>query len=112
MRTPNGEKTYQRLFTGKIAGQPITCLHPYNSNDMSVIDGRTVAFSVGAATVYLVHLTPGCEQLGTGGPYALFARQFGGQGTCRGDIQQVVDTITRSTVGSCTIADIVPYTRP
>jgi hypothetical protein len=58
-----------------------------------------------------MHLSPGCELI-SGGPYALLSRQTGGQGVCRGDIQQVIDTMAHITVGSCTIAEIVPYTRP
>ena len=112
MRSPSGERAYQSLLAGKVPGRPISCLPNYNSNNMSVIDGRNVAFSVGTRTVYLVRLTPGCDLLGGGGPYALLSRQFGGQGTCRGDIQQVVDTLNRMTVGSCTVAEIIPYTRP
>lgn len=112
MRSLSGERAYQSLIAGKVPGQPISCLPNYNSNNMTVIDGRNIAFSVGSRTVYLVRLTGGCDLLGGGGPYALLSRQFGGQGTCRGDIQQVVDTLNRMTVGSCTVAEIVPYTRP
>lgn len=112
MRSPSGERAYQSLIAGKVPGRPLTCLPNYNSNNMTVIDGRNIAFSVGMRTVYLVRLTAGCDLLGGGGPYALLSRQFGGQGTCRGDIQQVVDTINRTNVGSCTIEEIIPYTRP
>ncbi len=112
IQTPSGARAAQSLLRGKVAGQPINCLPNYNANDMSVIDGRTIAFSVGASTVYLVHLNPGCDMLGGGGPYALLSRQFGGAGTCRGDIEQVVDTLNHINVGSCTVAEIVPYRRP
>jgi hypothetical protein len=112
MRSSSGERAYQSLIAGRVPGQPISCLPNYNSNNMTVIDGRNIAFSVSSRTVYLVRLTAGCDLLGGGGPYALLSRQFGGQGTCRGDIQQVVDTLNRMTVGSCTVAEIIPYTRP
>jgi hypothetical protein len=101
---------YQRLIAGKVPQAPITCLPSYNANDMTIIDGRTIAFRLGSATTYIMHLTPGCEMIG-GGTYALLSRQIGGTGLCRGDIQQVIDTMNHITVGSCTIADIVPYVR-
>ncbi|HEX3424463.1 MAG TPA: hypothetical protein VHS33_13835 [Sphingomicrobium sp.] len=112
MRSPSGQRAYQSLIANRVPGPPLTCLPNYNSHDMTIIDGRNIAFNVGLRTVYLVRLTPGCELLGGGGPYALLSRQFGSQGTCRGDIQQVVDTLNRGTVGSCTVAEIIPYTRP
>jgi hypothetical protein len=112
VRSPSGERAYQSLIANRVPGRPITCLPNYNSNNMTVIDGRDIAFSVGTRTVYLVRLTPGCDMLGGGGPYALLSRQFGGQGTCQNDIQQVVDTMNHINVGSCTVAEIIPYTRP
>ncbi|HET7604535.1 MAG TPA: hypothetical protein VFK28_00515 [Sphingomicrobium sp.] len=111
MRSPSGERAYQTLIAGKVAGAPLSCLPTYNKNDMSVIDGRNIAFRVGTRTAYLVRLTPGCELAGSGN-YALVSRQFGGSQLCRGDIQQVTDLMNHITVGSCTVADIVPYTRP
>ena len=110
-RTPSGERAYQNLIAGRVAGQPLSCLPQYNQNDMSIIDGRNVVFRVGTRTSYLVTLSEGCQLLGSGN-YALLSRQLGSPGLCRGDIQQVVDTMNRITVGSCTVQNIVPYTRP
>jgi hypothetical protein len=110
-RSPSGQRAYETLFAGKVAGRPINCLPNYNANDMSIIDGHTIGFRVTSRTSYLVHLGPGCELLGTGN-YALLSRQFGGGGLCRGDIQQVVDTLNHTNMGSCTITAIEPYTRP
>ena len=113
MRSASGERAYQNLIAGKVPQQPISCLPNYNANDMSIIDGQTLGFRVGSgnSTAYLMHLTPGCENLGSG-TYALLSRQAGGMGLCRGDIQQVVDTMNHVTAGSCTIAAVVPYVRP
>jgi hypothetical protein len=110
-RSPSGEQAYQTLLAGKVPGRPIGCLPHYNANDMTVIDGRTVAFRQGSRTTYIMHLSEGCEPLASG-TYALVSKQFGGPGMCQGDIQSVVDTMNRVNVGSCTITDIIPYTRP
>jgi len=111
MRTASGQRAYETLIAGKVAGAPMNCLPTYHQNDMSVIDGQSIAFRSGTRTAYLVRFTPGCELLDAG-HYALLSRQFGGTQLCRGDIQQVVDITNRMTVGSCTVADITPYSRP
>jgi hypothetical protein len=110
-RSPRAQQEYLSLLAGKTARPEVNCLPNYSANDMTVIDGRTLGFRRGTGTVYVMHLTPGCEMLG-GGAYALLSRQYGGTGLCRGDIQQVIDTMNRITVGSCTIGAIVPFTRP
>jgi hypothetical protein len=109
--SPKAQRAVEGLVSGKVARPAVSCVPQYNANDMTVIDGRTLGFRVGTGTAYIMHLTPGCELVG-GGPYALLNKQFGGQGLCRGDIQQVIDTMAHITVGSCTIGEIIPYTRP
>ena len=111
MRSPSGQRAYESLISGRLAGQPISCLPTYHQNDLSIIDGRSIAFRSTARTSYLVRLTPGCELLDAG-HYALLSRQFGGSQLCRGDIQQVTDLTNHITVGSCTVEAIIPYTRP
>ena len=110
-RSPRAQQQYLTLLVGKTPRPEISCLPNYSANDMTVIDGRTLAFRRGTGTVYVMHLTPGCENLGSG-TYALLSRQYGGSGLCRGDIQQVIDTTNRITVGSCTVGAIIPYTKP
>ena len=110
-RSPSGERAYATALAGKVPGRPISCLPHYDANDMTIVDGQTLAFRVGSRTTYVMHLGPGCEMLG-GGTYALLSRRFTGPGMCVGDIQSVIDPLNRISVGSCTVADIVPYTRP
>jgi hypothetical protein len=109
-RNAEKERELQMLLAGKAAGAPVSCLPNYSSNDMQIIDGRDVAFRQGGRTVYLMHLSPGCQLLGRGN-YALLTRQSGGMGYCRGDIVHVFDPVSHITVGSCGIDGIVPYTR-
>lgn len=101
----------QKLIAGKVAGKPASCLPPYRSNDMVVIDDQTVAFREGGNRVWVTNLVSGCSNLGSG-HYALVTRSFGGMGLCRGDIAQVADLTNGITVGSCVFGDFVPYTKP
>ena len=110
-RSADRQAEFQQLIGGKVAQAPIQCLPNYNANDMRTIDGRTLAFRVGSAKSYIVHLTPGCDLMGRGN-YTLLSRQVGGFGLCQNDIQQVVDLPTHTTVGSCSVAEIIPYYRP
>lgn len=98
------------LLAGKSADPPVSCLRTDPAYDQRIIDGRTVAYRLGGRSVYVMHLSPGCELL-AGGHYALLTRQFGGLGTCQNDILRVFDTSSRMTAGSCTVEQIVPYTR-
>ena len=107
--SPRAQQELSQLLAGKTAGPSVSCLPPYNANDMQIIDGRNVAFRLGSRQTYLMQLSPGCHLLGAGN-YALLTRQFGGMGMCQGDIAEVVDTSARMTVGSCAIDRIIPYT--
>ena len=106
--SPQAQQDLARLLAGKTAGPKMSCLQNYNTYDMQIVDGRTVAFKQGSSGVYLMHLSAGCDQLASG-HYALLAKQFGGMGYCQGDIVHVVDTVNHFTVGSCGIEEIVPY---
>lgn len=108
-RSAERDQHLQRLTAGKVAGSPASCVPSFSSNDMSVIDGRTLAFRAGGHRTYVVHLSEGCSNLTSPG-YTLVTRQFGGTGLCRGEIARVVDFSSQSTVGSCSITSVVPFT--
>lgn len=111
-RSAQGQRDFVRLTAGKIPGPTISCIPSFDTKDMTIIDGRTVAFrNAGGGTVYMTRLSEGCE-LASRGNYALVSRKFGTADTCRGDIEQVMDTVNRITVGSCVVGDITPYRRP
>ena len=110
MISPAAQLKLDSLVAGRVAGQSLSCVPRQVSNDMSIIDGRSVGFGSGRSTAYLMQLSEGCELL-AGGRYAMVTRQYGGSGLCSGDIVQVSDIMNRMTVGSCTIGPIIPYAR-
>jgi hypothetical protein len=109
-RTAANQRAFEALVAGKVAGAPLSCLPSFDQFDMQVIDGRTVAYSLGSKTTYMVQLTQGCGALGSGG-YTLVTRQLGGTGLCRGDSASVVDLASRTHAGFCMVQQITPYNR-
>jgi hypothetical protein len=110
-RSAEGQRQFEQLVAGKVAGAPVQCLQSYNQNDMVVIDEQTIAYRQGSSRVFINHLEHGCPGLGSGST-VLVTRSFGTNATCRGDIAQVVDTSSRMMVGSCVFGDFIPYAKP
>jgi hypothetical protein len=111
VRGPRAQQELDRFLVGKVAGAPMACLPSYRSNDMTVVDERTILFRDGANRVYRNDPPGGCPGAGRPGN-ALVIRSFGGTGLCRGEIVQVTDLTTGSFGGSCSLGDFVPYTTP
>lgn len=110
-RTADQQTKFVRLTNGLMAGPSVSCVPSWRTQDMTVIDGRTVGFSQTASQVTIVNLTDGCSLLNSGG----FAMQTNtsGMGLCTGDIVQVIDPMNRGmSVGSCAVASIIPYAPP
>ena len=107
-RSPDRDRQFQQVVAGKVARAPLDCMPYSRGRDMVVLDQNTVLFKTGRDRVYVAHMSAGCSNLGGPGPYALVTRQTTGS-LCHGDIADVVDTLARMTVGSCTFDNFVPY---
>lgn len=110
VRQVAGPDTLSWLLGGKTAGPPIRCLSSSHRNDMTVVDSQTVAYREGGYRTYMVHLSPGCGGIASGG--ALVTRSYGTSDLCTGDIARVYQTSPGVFAGSCSIESIVPYSRP
>ncbi len=106
-RSAEARAELQTLLAGKVAGQPMACLPHYRADNMIVIDDNTIAFRDGK-TVYRNDLRSGCARLGNTF-YTLVTRRVGGSGLCSGDLAEVVDFSSGTTVGTCVLGDFVPY---
>lgn len=107
---PRAQARLAQMLDGKVAGQPQSCLPSYRADNMTVIDDRTIVFRDSPSRVWVMHPQNECNLL-SAGPYALVTRTSTAQ-LCRGEIGQVVDTMSGTTVGSCVMGDFVPYARP
>ncbi len=111
MAQAKAQAKLNQLLAGKVPGHPQSCLASYRANDMIVVDDYTLAFRDGTNRVWINKPAGGCNLL-SAGPYAPVTRNNGGMGLCRGDIAQVVDTLSHAQVGSCVLNDFVPYMTP
>ena len=107
-RTAKAQTRLQELLGDKTAGTPVDCL-PTHNDDMVVIDDNTILFRVGRNSFYRNDPPGGCPPLGRGS-FALVTRTPS-SALCRGDIATVVDVPAKTTVGSCTLGEFVPYRR-
>ncbi len=110
-RNARGEARLAQALAGKVAGQPISCLNNFRSNEMEVIDSDTIIFRDGRTT-YVQNTNGGCYPYGNSVGYTLITNQIGGGGNCRGDIAHVVDSSTGSFAGTCSFSDFIPYRTP
>lgn len=110
MRSAEGQREYEQLIAGKVAGPPQACLPRYDANDMVIIDEHTIGYRVGSARAYINHMRGDCGGLGQN--TTLVTRTFGSGDTCSGDIAQVADLTNHTVVGGCAFGDFIPYVRP
>ena len=107
-RTARAEQKLAAQLQGKVPGPPVSCLPPYRTNDMIVIDDNTILFRESRNKVYRQDPPGGCSPMGSGG-YTLVTKSISSQ-MCRGDIVQVTDLRSGIIAGSCALGDFVPYT--
>ena len=101
---------FNQLLGDKVAGPPQSCIPNWRAYDMVTIDDSTLIFRESPGRVWLQKPQNPCNLL-SAGPYALVTRNSTGQ-LCRGDIAQVVDTMSGANVGSCVMGHFIPYARP
>jgi hypothetical protein len=107
-RTAEAQAHLNRMLAGRVPGRPVSCLPSYGRNDMITIDQNTILFRSGG-TVYRNEMRGGCANYRD--HYTLVTRTTG-IGPCSGDIAEIADLSTGTTVGSCVFGDFVPYTMP
>ncbi|HVL78824.1 MAG TPA: DUF6491 family protein [Sphingomicrobium sp.] len=107
-RSERAEARLQQELAGLSAGQPVSCIANYRADQMIVIDDSTLLFRDGTSRVWRNDTQGSCNLLGAG--YTLVLRSSG-SALCRGEIGQVTDLRSGTTVGSCVLGDFVPYTR-
>lgn len=107
--TEKQQTKLDKALAGKVAGEPVSCIPLSQRTDMNVISNDVLLYKVNNKLVYRNDLLGRCSGLTTGG--TLVTKLFTSQ-MCKGDIAQVADLATGTTMGSCALGDFVPYRTP
>jgi hypothetical protein len=100
------EARLARMLEGRVAGEPVTCINAFRSNDIHVLEKVGIVYDAGN-TVYVARLTD---------PDMIDAwdvpviERFGGQ-LCTTDIIRTVDRSSGFFTGAVFLEDFVPYRR-
>ncbi len=97
-----------KQLAGLVAGKPQTCIDQFRYRDSTRV-GDTILYRSGRNDIMRTDTGGGCFGLRRGD--AIVTRTFGSQ-FCRGDIVRTVDLTSRTSSGSCTFGDFVPYRKP
>lgn len=104
-----GEAQLERALAGRVAGEPVRCIHLRPSTQSTVIDRTAILFRVGG-TIYVNRPRAGVEALDRGD--TLVNRQFGGTSQlCSIDTMRTVDLRTGTMTGIVFLGEFVPYRR-
>ena len=95
------------LADRSVAGPPMRCVDLRQVGGNRAIGRDAIVFTQGTR-VYLNRPSGDCSALRYGN--TLVTRTMGGE-LCRGDIARVVDPVTRTIRGSCSLGEFVPYER-
>ena len=103
-----GQQQLQSLLAGKVAGETTSCMPARLSSAPAIIAPNAIAFRVNSGSVYVSNTAGmGCESL-AGTQDTLVTRSMGA-GLCSGEIVEVRNLQTGTTVGSCTLGEFVRY---
>lgn len=98
-------------LAGLVPGEPTDCLPtPIRTQVNSRTFGSTIVYRVSDRQKYRNDTTGGCERASDGRAILITSNPIGR--SCRGDIVQTVDPVSRIPLGSCALGAFTPYRRP
>jgi hypothetical protein len=100
------EARLARMLEGRVAGEPVTCINAFRSNDIHVLEKVGIVYDAGH-TIYVARLTD--PDMIDAWDVPVFER-FGGQ-LCTTDIIRTVDRSSGFFTGAVFLEDFVPYRR-
>ncbi len=102
-------KDLAKALDGKVAGDPVSCIPAWHSNELRALGDNTLVVKVNRNLVYRNTLSNACRGLAQGDTLVmtLHSSQY-----CRGDIARVVNLPSGMMSGTCALGDWVPYRTP
>lgn len=107
-RSAAGETELAKLLEGRVAGQPVNCIHDSSGDSVRIIDGTAMVFRRG--TTLYVNRPDGAQALDHW-DLPVFEK-WSGTGLCRLDHVSLYDRGARIPGPTLFLAEFVPYTKP
>lgn len=106
------EKQAARLeaaLSGKVAGQPVSCISRTPQSGLTAISDRVLLYRVSGRLVYRNDLLGSCPGLARGDTLVVtsWSSQY-----CRGDMAKSADLVSGMVTGACALGDFTPYRTP
>ena len=107
--TEEQQAKLDKRLEGRTAGEPRSCISNNDQRQMTVISDDVLIFgsSRNAKTIYVNNPPGGC-------PHAdrnILSYSRPTSSLCKGEIIQLIDNMSKMTMGSCAFGEFVPYTR-
>ena len=103
-----GEAELARLIDGRVAGEPVKCVHLPRIRSSRIIDDTAIVYDAGS-TIYVNRPRSGRESLDSWD--TMVVKPFGSQ-LCSIDVVQLYDTGAHMLTGIVFLGDFVPYRKP
>ncbi|MXO59769.1 hypothetical protein GRI89_09480 [Altererythrobacter salegens] len=106
-RTAKGEERLAKLIEGRTAGEPVSCINTYSTDNPEIIDRVAMVYKHGK-TIYVARpVHP--DQLDTSD--ILVMNRFSSSQICVQDRMHTVDRSSGMTTGVVFLTEFVPYTK-
>jgi len=102
--TQKQQAKLDRKLSGRVAGEPVSCISPYRNTDYTAVSDDILIYEVGT-TVYVNQPYGGCKGAEN---HALVSTRPTTQ-ICSGEIAEVRDTVSGFSYGSCSLGKFTPY---
>ena len=106
-RAEKGEARLAKMLEGREAGQPVSCITPFRSDAVRIIDHVGIVFDDGK-TIYVARPVNNPETLDSDD--ILVIERYGSQ-ICRQDMMKTVDRYVGNLTGVVFLDNFVPYTK-
>jgi hypothetical protein len=105
-REEKNEEKLAKLLEGRVAGEPVSCIPSFQTNDLQVLDGVALVYGKGE-TIYVARPTRP-DSMRVRWDDVIVINRMGGQ-LCHTDIIRTVDRMTGFTTGALFLDRFVPY---
>jgi hypothetical protein len=98
-----------RLLDGRVAGEPVDCINPRNTESIEIVDGAAIVYRMNNGVLYVNRPSIGAASLRR--DHTLVTKINGAQ-LCRMDMVTLVEQGSHFQSGAVSLGTFTPYAKP